>query len=112
MALYYARWANGDLSFVAAESKEHARTRLDEVHDLVDLRELDQVRADAEFLLTLRPQETGGFQLFQFGEALQQIVMERYYPKIEAVVDAAEDLTRPTDEELRDAVAAEIARLE
>ena len=62
--VFMCRWPNGDLSFVAAASKDDAIVMLDEL-DNAELAELKQVQ---DFMIDFRLTDTGELEFQGFGE--------------------------------------------
>ena len=101
MRIYACRWENGDLSFVAARSKEEAVLIIDEVCS-VDVEHIREIKA---FGIHLSLEDDGRFVAEDFSEGLEEEVMFDGYP---ALWDP--ELDRRNKDSLLGAVRAERER--
>jgi hypothetical protein len=106
------RWPNGDLSFVAARTKEDAIVMLDE-WDNAEVAELRQIR---DFMVDFGLADTGELEFQGFGERCLEEIWERAYPvlcqaTLNAPTDSAGEPTSSGKEMIRRAVTAERQRL-
>jgi hypothetical protein len=110
--VFMCRWPNGDLSFVAAASKDDAIVMLDEL----DNAELAEVKQIQDFMIDFRLTDTGELEFQGFGERCAENIWERAYPVLSRAVssaptNAAGEPSSPSKELVRKAVAAERQRL-
>jgi hypothetical protein len=110
--VFMCRWPNGDLSFVAAASKDDAIVMLDEL-DNADLAEVKQIQ---DFMIDFRLTDSGELEFQGFGERCTENIWERAYPVLSRAVwsaptNAAGEPSSPSQELVLKAVAAERQRL-
>ena len=73
--MFMCRWMNGDLSFVAARTKEDAIVMLDE-WDNAEGAEISQIR---DFMVDFRLNDDGDLELAEFGESCRDAILEKAY---------------------------------
>ena len=76
---------NGDLSFVAARTKEDAIVMLDE-WDNPEGTEISQIR---DFMVDFRLNDEGDLELAEFGESCRDTIFEKAYPHLLEAIMAA-----------------------
>ncbi len=81
MAVYFARWKDGSFSIVEAEDENEAYELLDEFGD--EPAELSVLKS---CLIDFELTERGSFRLGHFGEVMQDEILERGYPLLQAAL--------------------------
>ncbi len=76
--MFMCRWMNGDVSFVAARTKEDAIVILDEWDD-AEGSEISQIR---DFMVDFRLNDDGDLELAEFGESCRDTILEKAYPRL------------------------------
>jgi hypothetical protein len=76
MPNFCVRWPNGDFSVVAANSKEHAAIRLDEVGSV----EPADIHLLPDFMCHYTLDEEGSLEVSLWGEEVIGEIEEKYYP--------------------------------
>ena len=78
------RWMSGDVSFVAARTKEDAIVNLDE-WDNAEGAEISQVR---DFMVDFRLNDEGDLELAEVGESCRDSILEKSYPRLLEAITA------------------------
>jgi hypothetical protein len=108
MPVFACRWPNGDVSFVAASSKEVAVEQLDEVGDASCVK----LRVAPGFMVHFNLGETGLIELEGFGEETDNFLDELYPVLYSVRMEAAlSDVGDPPPEVILAAVKAEKTRI-
>ena len=84
MAVYFARWKDGNFSIVEADDEDEAYELLDEFGD-----EPAELLALKSCLIDFELTDRGSFRLRDFGEVMRDEIRERGYPLLHAALMSA-----------------------